>query len=66
MIIINGEEKPDAKGMTITDYLKEAGYRPELVAIELNGEILSKEAYERIISDGDKMEIVTFMGGGCI
>ena len=66
MIRINGENKPEAEGMSVSAYIELAGYRSETVAVELNGEILKKDNYSRVLCDGDKMEIVTFMGGGCI
>jgi sulfur carrier protein len=37
-----------------------------VIAVEYNEEIISKEQYERIIlKEGDVLEIVRFMGGGC-
>ncbi len=65
MTRINGKEEVKAKGMTIKEYLSSHNYRPELVAIELNGSILPKSKYETcIISESDTLEIVTFVGGG--
>lgn len=65
MIKINGKEVPNAKGMTVRDYLLSQDYRPELVAVELNCNILPKPQYEtHIINEGDILEIVCFMGGG--
>ena len=35
------------------------------IAVELNGEILPKNEYaDRMLEDGDRMEVVTFVGGG--
>lgn len=65
MIKINGKEVPNAKGMTVREYLLSQDYRPELVAVELNFNILPKTQYEtHIINEGDILEIVCFMGGG--
>lgn len=65
MTIINGKEEIKAKGMTIKEYLSFNNYRPDLVAIELNGSILPKSRYETyVISESDTLEIVTFVGGG--
>ena len=42
-----------------------SGYEHSRVAVELNGEIVPKDAYEtRTLKDGDRMEIVCFVGGG--
>jgi sulfur carrier protein len=36
-----------------------------VIATEINGEIIPKSKYEKIvINDGDKIEIVSFVGGG--
>ncbi len=65
MAVINGKEEINAKGMTVKEYLLSHNYRPELVAIELNGNILPKSKYETyVISENDTLEIVTFVGGG--
>lgn len=64
MVTINGEPVA-AEGLTLTEYLAQAGFTPERVAIELNGSILSKPLYDDTrLSAGDEVEIVAFMGGG--
>lgn len=64
MVRINGEER-DAAGKTMQQYLDEEGYNTARLAVELNGEILPKAEYsETILSDRDKIEIVSFVGGG--
>ena len=64
MVIINGEEK-EAEGKTMQQYLDEEGYNTARLAVEINGEILPKAKYsETILSDRDKIEIVSFVGGG--
>lgn len=64
MVRINGE--PQAKeGLSVADYLAEAGYDRRAVAVEHNGVILAREAYDTtVLSDGDEVEVVCFMGGG--
>jgi sulfur carrier protein len=65
MVKINGKNE-DACGKSIAQYLSEADYDPRVIAVEYNEEIISKEQYERIIlKEGDVLEIVRFMGGGC-
>lgn len=65
MVTINGE--PQAKdGMLLPDVLQEAGYDSRAVAVEYNGVILAKEDYAATrLKDGDVVEVVCFMGGGC-
>ncbi len=64
MIRINGE-KAEVLGMTITEYLAVKGYRADVVAVELNGEIISRDLFGTVrFADGDSAEIVRFVGGG--
>ncbi|MEG0157180.1 MAG: sulfur carrier protein ThiS [Anaerovoracaceae bacterium] len=64
MVVVNGQEK-DIAGMNLLEYLQTEGYQAERIAIEYNGEILPKRAYkETTFVQGDKVEIVHFVGGG--
>jgi sulfur carrier protein len=63
-IIVNGEKKP-VSPMCVLKYLESLGIDPRLVAVECNLEILPKSDYETtILKDGDRLEIVQFVGGG--
>lgn len=65
MMHVNGEEINQGIGLTIQEYLLQAGYHPEIVVVEKNLEIIPKEKYgETMLCDGDTVEILTFMGGG--
>ncbi len=65
MITINGKSIGLSENITVSEYLKQNQYRPERIAIELNGSILPKSAYDStVLKDGDVMEIVSFVGGG--
>lgn len=64
MIIVNGE-KIENNFATLGEYLRFANYNPLSVAVEINEEIVPKSEYENIaLKDGDKIEIVKFVGGG--
>ena len=64
MVKINGETF-DITGKSIEKYLAEAGYDTKRVAVELNGDILPKAQYQNTyLTDGDSIEIVSFVGGG--
>lgn len=66
MVIINGEKVPEAQGQTVQEYLTGAGFPEGGIAVERNEEILPKAACATTtLQDGDVLEIVTFMGGGC-
>ena len=65
MIKVNGKEIELEKVASVEMYLESAGYQMKRIAVELNGEILPKNEYaDRILKDGDRMEVVTFVGGG--
>ena len=64
MIKINGEIAK-VQGMTLSAYLAQEGYQPARLAVECNGEIVPKAAYDtKVLQDGDLLEIVSFVGGG--
>ena len=64
MLKINGESF-DAAGRSVEKFLVDSGYDIKRVAVELNGNILPKAQYEStILNDGDRVEIVSFVGGG--
>ncbi len=49
----------------LLDYLEEADYVPARIAVELNGEIVPRAAYESVqLVAGDVVGIVSFVGGG--
>ena len=64
-IKVNGKEIELEKATSVEVYLESAGYQMKRIAVELNGEILPKNEYaDRMLEDGDCMEVVTFVGGG--
>ena len=63
-ITVNGEIK-NITEMSLLQFLESLGIDPRRVAVELNMDIVSKSTYETtILKDGDRMEIVQFVGGG--
>ena len=64
-VTINGEKKSLADGTTIEDVLEAKDVRPEMVAVELNGDLVQKGDYpSRILIKGDQMEFLFYMAGG--
>lgn len=62
---INGEMRQLADGCTVKQMLEELQIPATRVAVELNLEIVPKAGFaERTVQDGDKIEIVHFVGGG--
>lgn len=63
-LIINGEEK-DIAAANVTELVAQLGMKPDRVAVELNREIVPRDRWgEAGLNDGDKLEIVHFVGGG--
>jgi sulfur carrier protein len=63
-IVVNGEKK-SINPVSVLGLLQLLGIDPRRVAVELNMEILPKSDYEtRALLDGDRIEIVHFVGGG--
>ncbi len=64
MVKINGTDT-DAAGKTLAQYLEEVNYVHGRVAVECNGQIIPKAMYgETVLKDGDRVEVVCFVGGG--
>ncbi len=64
MVKINGELF-DVDGKSVSEYLKSAGYDMKRIVVERNGDIVPKLQYEEtMLTDGDSVEIVSFVGGG--
>lgn len=64
---INGKEKTvEGSALTVSELLKlENVDMPEMVSVELNGEILDRDQFgSQSVKDGDALEFLYFMGGG--
>ena len=64
-VTINGEDHQLGAGVSLTGLLTHLGLDPRKVAIERNLEIVPRSTYEKtLLQDGDRLEIVQFVGGG--
>jgi sulfur carrier protein len=64
-IHVNGEAKAWRSGGTVADLLRDLDIKTERVAVELNLEILDRAVFaHRPLNDGDRVEIMSFIGGG--
>jgi len=62
---INGQEKTLANNLTLEILLTNLGYANKKVAIEVNEEIIPRSYFKnRLIVNGDKIEIINAVGGG--
>ena len=68
LLVINGQSRefPELSAQTkIIDLLVVLGLKNDRVALEQNGEIVSRAVWaETPVRSGDKLEIVHFVGGG--
>jgi sulfur carrier protein len=64
-IEINGEPREVDDGITVSALLGVLALGDRLVAVERNQEIVPRAEHPRaVLRDGDKIEIVHFVGGG--
>ncbi len=64
-LTVNGEPRRIMSGASIADLVRSLELNPQKVAVERNGAIAPRSALaEVILSDGDVLEIVHFVGGG--
>lgn len=64
-IRVNGEEREFADGLSLARLLEELQIRAGRVVIELNRNIVAREAHgSTLLKEGDALEIVHFVGGG--
>ncbi len=64
-VILNGEEREIPEGLTLAGLIEHLGLSPERVAIERNREVVPRAEWAAVeIREGDRLEIVHFVGGG--
>ena len=64
-VVINGENREITSPITVTILLRDLGLDARKIALEHNLEIVPRSAYDKtLVSDGDRLEIVHFIGGG--
>ena len=64
-LLLNGASTEFGESLSISALLARHKLKPETVVVEYNLRVPLKEEYDRIfLQDGDRIEIVKFMGGG--
>jgi sulfur carrier protein len=61
---INGQLRDFTEPMSISQLLQQLDLTPERVVIELNKQILTADAHNTALKDGDALELIQFVGGG--
>ncbi|MCL2011557.1 MAG: sulfur carrier protein ThiS [Cystobacterineae bacterium] len=64
-IVVNGEKRTLPENSSLALLLLELALAKQPVAVELNGQVIKKQNHATTqLSEGDTLEIVTFVGGG--
>jgi sulfur carrier protein len=64
-VVVNGESREIAESLNLIELLQHLDLPTERIAVELNREVIRKVNWrETKINDGDKIEIIHFVGGG--
>lgn len=65
LLYVNGKKEEYSEGLNVSDFLKEKKVRPEVSTVEVNDEIVKRDEYDSLVlKNGDRVEIIFFMGGG--
>jgi len=64
-VIVNGEQRNVRPGSTVEELIEQLGLRSQPCAAEVNGTLVQRaNRPDRVLSPGDRIEIVTLVGGG--
>jgi thiamine biosynthesis protein ThiS len=64
-IEVNGEKRQVPDGTTVGELVESLGLRPEVVAVERNQSLVRRpERGTTRLEPGDRVELVTLVGGG--
>jgi thiamine biosynthesis protein ThiS len=64
-VLLNGEEREIPDGLTIWGLVEHLKLNPERIAVERNREVVPRAEWAAVrIQEGDRLEIVHFVGGG--
>jgi thiamine biosynthesis protein ThiS len=65
-IILNGENRKVPEGLSVLELIQQLGFATERLAVELNLQIVKREQWAAYaLKEGDRIEMVQFVGGGC-
>jgi sulfur carrier protein len=64
-IVVNGDRTEVEEGLTVADLLEHYRVTPQRVVVEHNRRVLrGDELSSVLVSEGDELELVQFVGGG--
>ena len=65
LVQLNGESREVRDHATLADLVSELSLEPARIAIELNKDVVRRGQWaETTLAEGDRIEIVHFVGGG--
>ncbi len=66
-LVVNGNDVNSKDGISVSELLIEQNVKmPDMVSVELNGNIIPRANFDSMnLKEGDKVEFLYFMGGGC-
>lgn len=64
-VTVNGQTREVPPGTTLAELVKQLNVRTDRIATERNLIVVPKAQYEAtVLQEGDKLEVVSFVGGG--
>ncbi|MGI6657533.1 MAG: sulfur carrier protein ThiS [Desulfobulbus sp.] len=64
-LYVNGVKETSPSSLTIAQLVADKGLRPDGLVVELNREIIKQEQWAAtVLRDGDRLELLNFVGGG--
>lgn len=64
-IFVNGKAKEIAEGIIVKTFIDTLRLNSKAIAVELNLKVVPKKEYDtKRLKEGDKIEIISFVGGG--
>ena len=67
-ITVNGEEQEVKLPLSLTQLIKQNNVeQPDMVSVQVNDDFVDRTEWDGIqIKDGDNVDFLYFMGGGCL
>ncbi len=64
-IEVNGATKDVNPEQSLYEIIESLGLNPKAVVAQRNGDIIDRQAYREVhLQEGDKLELIHFVGGG--
>ena len=64
-VMVNGVARTVAAGSSLRDLIEALGFAGRPIAVEVDGDVVPRAALaDRVVAGGERIEIVTFVGGG--